>query len=253
MYKTKLNPNGLISKHKARLMVIGFLQKHGINYNEVFAHMERVENVILVVEIASSRVWSLHHMDVKFAFLNGPLEEVVYVTQSLVFVIKGYEHMIYKLHKTLYALKQALRAWNKRIDQFLVNLGFKKCNMENDVYVRESKEEGIMINFLYIDDLLITCNHSCTLEKLKTQMNEDFEMIELGRLSCFLDMKFVNRKEGMGMHQQKYEKELLEIFKMTKCKVITNPSETNTELDEYASEEVDATFYKEMVGSLITS
>lgn len=138
VYKTKLNHDGSISNHKVRFVAIGFLEKHEIDYDEVFSPVVRIETIILVVALTSSKDWSLYHLDVKSAFLNGPLEETVYVTQCLGFVTKGKDQTVYKLHKTLYGLKQASRTWNKRIDLFLTELGFEKCIVEFNVYAQES-------------------------------------------------------------------------------------------------------------------
>jgi hypothetical protein len=103
-----------VSKHKARFVSRGFLQRYDIDYNEVFARMARSETVILVVALASCKNWSMFHIDVKSAFLYGPLTETFFDTQPLGFELKGNDHMVYKLHKALSGLKQAPRAWNKR-------------------------------------------------------------------------------------------------------------------------------------------
>jgi hypothetical protein len=99
IFKNKLNPDGTISKHKSRLVARGFLHKYGIDYNEVFAPIARIENVRLVVALACNKEWSLYHLDVKSAFLNGPLEELVFVAQLPEFEIKGKENKVYRLHK----------------------------------------------------------------------------------------------------------------------------------------------------------
>ena len=126
----KLNPDGQVSKHKARLVARGFLQKQGIYYNEVFAVVARTETVRLVTAIACKYEWPFYRLDVKSAFLNGLIKEVVFVSQPPGFEIAGKENMVYKLHKALYGLKQAPRAWNKKIDQVLIQIGFKKCSVE---------------------------------------------------------------------------------------------------------------------------
>ena len=105
VFKLKLNPDGKISKHNTRLVAKGFLQKHDTDYNEVFAPVARLEIVRIVVALACKRRWSLYHLDVKSAFLNGPPEEVVFVSQPLGFEVQGKENMVYKLHKALYGLK----------------------------------------------------------------------------------------------------------------------------------------------------
>jgi hypothetical protein len=101
----------------------------------VFALVARLETIRLVVALTCNKSWLLSHLDVKSAFLDGPLEEDVYVTKPPGFEVKRKEHMVYKLHKALYGLKQAPRAWNKRIGQFLLQIGFKKCKAEYGIYV----------------------------------------------------------------------------------------------------------------------
>jgi len=120
IFKRKLNPDCSISRHKARLVAKGFLQKQGLDFLEVFAHVARLETIRLVVAIAYAKNWSISQLDVKSAFLHGPLEEEVYSQQPLGFIVKGKEELVYKLNKALYGLKQAPIAWNRRIDSFLL-------------------------------------------------------------------------------------------------------------------------------------
>ncbi|RDY09127.1 hypothetical protein CR513_06559, partial [Mucuna pruriens] len=127
VYKVKVNPRGEAVKNKAKLVAKDFLQKARIDYGEVYAPVAKIETIRLIVAIAIN-------LDVKYAFLNGPLEEEVYVNQSLGFVVKGKENKVYKLKKTLYGLKQAPKAWNKRIDGCLSQIDFKKCTSEHGVY-----------------------------------------------------------------------------------------------------------------------
>jgi hypothetical protein len=119
IFKLKTNPDGSIAKHRARLMARGFLQRQGIDFTEVYAPVARMETIRLVVAITSSYGWTLFHMDVKSAFLNGPLQEEVYVLQPPGFEIEPNKNMVYKLEKALYGLKQDPRVWNRRIDEFL--------------------------------------------------------------------------------------------------------------------------------------
>jgi glycine cleavage system H lipoate-binding protein len=127
VFKLKMKPSGEIAKYKARLVAKGFLQKPRLDFNEVFALVARLETIRLVVAVATYKGWAMHQLDVKSVFLNGPLEEEVYVKQPPGFEIKGQEQKVYKLNKTLYGLKQAPRAWNRRIDSFLLDLRFTRC------------------------------------------------------------------------------------------------------------------------------
>jgi len=115
VYKVKVNPKGEVVKYKARLVARGFLQKHGVDYEEVFSPIARLETVRVVVAHASMQRWKIHQLDVKSVFLNGELEEEVYVEQPTGFVKQGSENKVLKLRKALYGLKQAPRAWNKKV------------------------------------------------------------------------------------------------------------------------------------------
>ena len=119
VFKTKVKPFGEIAKYKARLVAKGFLQKPGLDFNEVYAPIARIETVRLIVAIASMRKWTVSQLDVKSDFLNGPLEEEVYTRQPPGYEKIGMENRVMKLNKALYDLKQAPRAWKKRIDGFL--------------------------------------------------------------------------------------------------------------------------------------
>ena len=116
----KLKPDGTVAKHKTRLVARGFLQRASLDYSEVFAPVARLETKRFVIALAHSRDWPLYQLDVKSTFLNGTLEEEVFVKQPPGFEIKGEEDKVFRLYKALYGLKQAPRAWNKRIDSFLV-------------------------------------------------------------------------------------------------------------------------------------
>ena len=181
----KLNPKGEVTRYKARLVAKGFLQKEGIVFDEVFAPVARIETIRLVVGLANINNWQMCQMDVKCAFLNGPLDEEVYVAQPAGFAKQGEERKVYRLHKALYGLKQAPRAWNKKIDSFLREKEFVKCTAEHGVYVRRSNGE-LLILCLYVDDLLITGSCKKEIEDFKHDLSEEFEMPDLGNLSYFL-------------------------------------------------------------------
>ena len=122
----------------------------------MFAPVARHETIRLVIAIAANRNWPLMHLDVKSAFLNGPLQEEVYVSQPPGFEKKNQEGMVFKLHKALYGLKQAPRAWNLKIDSFFKEQGFQKCEMEYGVYVQHTSEGNMILVCLYVDDILLT-------------------------------------------------------------------------------------------------
>jgi hypothetical protein len=146
VYKVKKDEQGNMLKHKARLIAKGYVQQHGVDYDEVFAPVARLESVRLIITLAAHEGWAVHHMDVKSAFLNGELDEVVYVAQPPGFEANGEEHKVLRLKKALYGLKQAPRAWNAKLDRELQKLGFHRSDLEHAVYARGSgtaSDEGM--------------------------------------------------------------------------------------------------------------
>nr|GEU44443.1 ribonuclease H-like domain, reverse transcriptase, RNA-dependent DNA polymerase [Tanacetum cinerariifolium] len=126
VFKTKRDAKGNIIKYKARLVAKGYVQEQGIDFDEVFAPVARIETVRLILALAAYHGWQVHHLDVKSAFLHGDLKQEVYVTQPEGFVQQGNLRKVYKLTKALYGLRQAPRAWNVKLDQTLKSLDFKK-------------------------------------------------------------------------------------------------------------------------------
>eukprot|EP00253_Pinus_taeda_P003233 PITA_03233 len=155
VYKTKCNAEGKIERHKARLVVKGYKQQYGRDYQETFAPVARMETVRAVLSIAAQNKWKVDQMDVKSAFLNGVLMEDVYIEQPLGYEKKGEEHKVCKLKKALYGLKQAPKAWYSRIDSYLLENGFEKCEGEPTVYIKE-KDGKLLIVVLYVDDVIFT-------------------------------------------------------------------------------------------------
>jgi hypothetical protein len=137
VFKVKRVEHGAVAKHKARLVVKGYAQRHDIDYDEVFAPVAWLDSLRLLIALAAHEGWEVHHMDVKSAFLNGDLLEV-YVEQPAGFVIAGKEHKVLKLRKVLYGLHQAPRAWNTKLDDTLVSLGFRSHPSEHAIYVRQN-------------------------------------------------------------------------------------------------------------------
>lgn len=126
VYRTKLNSDGSINKLEARLVVKGYLHQPGVDYTDTFVPMARNDTIRLLVALAAKQGWKIYHLDVKSTFLNGLLEEDIYVEQPEGFTVSGEEEKVYKLIKALYGLKQAPRAWCSRIDAYLLQNGLVK-------------------------------------------------------------------------------------------------------------------------------
>lgn len=192
----------------------------------------------------------MHHLDVKTAFLNGEIEEEVYVTQPEGFVRKGREQMVYKLIKALYGLRQAPRAWYAKLNKCLEELGFTRCPYEHDVYTKRIGEETLIVA-VYVDDLLIIGTQKSIIEQFKKQMNEVFEMSDLGLLSHYLGIEVKQSPGCIELRQTAYAKKILEKAGLGDC----NPTRFPMDPKEIITKDeggkgVDATHFKSIVGGL---
>lgn len=169
VFKIKRNADGSINKFKARLIAKGYVQRSGVDFDEVFVPVARLETVRVLIALAASSNWEIHHLDVRTAFLHGELKEDVFVSQPDGFKVKGSEHKVYKLHKALYGLKQAPRAWNVKLNQILKELGFTKCSKEPFIFRRRTKSSLLLVA-VYVDDLLVTGSNLCNIQGFKYEM-----------------------------------------------------------------------------------
>ncbi|CAL8175188.1 unnamed protein product [Prunus armeniaca] len=158
-----------IQKNKARLMAKGYSQKPGIDFNETFAPVARLDNIRTFVALATQKGWKLFQLDVKSAFLNGVLHEEVYVDQPLGFMVKNKEDRVYRLKKAFYGLKQAPRAWYEEINSYFTKAGFQRSPSEATLYVKAA-ESGIIIVSLYVDDIIYTGSSKALMMEFKTEM-----------------------------------------------------------------------------------
>ncbi|GJS59765.1 ribonuclease H-like domain, reverse transcriptase, RNA-dependent DNA polymerase [Tanacetum coccineum] len=208
VFKTKRDANGNIVKHKARLVAKGYIQEHGIDFEEVFAPVARMETIRLLLAIAANNKWEVHHLDVKSAFLHGDLKEEVYVTQPEGFIKKQDQGKVYRLIKALYGLKQAPRAWNIKLDNTLKSLDFKKCALEQAIYTKKSKDSILLIG-VYVDDLIITGTPKKEIDNFKAQMEEKFEMSDLGLLAYYLGIEVTQSNGDISIKQSAYASKIL--------------------------------------------
>lgn len=251
VYKTKLNERGEVEKYKARLVAKGYKQKLGIDYQEVFAPVIRLETIRLVLSLAAQNEWDVHQMDVKSAFLNGTLEENVYIDQPTGYVKKGEEYKVCHLKKALYGLRQAPRAWYSRIEKYFLENGFKKCPFEHTLFVKEANKK-ILIICLYVDDLVFTGNSEEMVREFKESMKTEFEMTDMGLLHYFLGIEVKQEQKRISISQHRYAKELLKRFNMVGSSPVSTPMEFGSKFSKNTFEDnVNPSLYRSMVGSLM--
>eukprot|EP00253_Pinus_taeda_P007821 PITA_07821 len=210
-----------------------------------------METVRAVLSIAAQNKWKVYQMDVKSAFVNGVLKEEIYVEQPLGFEKKGEEHKVCKLKKALCGLKQAPRAWYSRIDSYLLDNEFNKCEGEPTVYIKE-KDGKILIVVLYVDDVIFTGNDDQLIKNFKSVMKEEFEMTDMGFLRYFLGIEVDQNEKGIFISQEIYVNQVLSRFNMQECKAAITPTVMGLKLSrEDSSKDFDPSLYKSIVGSLM--
>jgi hypothetical protein len=185
---------GEVVRNKSRLVAQGFSQKEGIDYEETFAHVARLEATRILLAFSVAKGFKLHQMDVKSAFLNGVLEEEVYVRQPLGFESEKYPHRVYKLRKALYGLKQAPRAWYGRLRGFLFERGFEMGTVDQTLFLlRQGKY--ILIVQLYVDDIVFGGSSNSLVVRFAEDMSRQIEMSMMGELQFFLGYKSSNQRK----------------------------------------------------------
>ena len=158
IFKTKHDSKGNVEKYKARLVAKGYTKKKGIDYKETFSPVSNKDSLRIVMALVAHFDLELHQMDVKTAFLNGDLHEEVYMDQPKGFQDKGKTHMVCKLKKSIYGLKQASRQWYLKFHEILITFGFKENLMDQCIYLKISGSK-ICIIVLYVDDMLLAINN----------------------------------------------------------------------------------------------
>eukprot|EP00253_Pinus_taeda_P009660 PITA_09660 len=177
--------------------------------------------------------------------------EEVYIEQPLGYQKKGQEHKVCRLKKALYGLKQAPRVWYSRIDSYLLENEFEKCDGEPTVYIKEN-DGKLLIVVLYVDDVIFTGNDVYLIENFKTVMKEEFEMTNMGLLRYFLGIEVNENENGIFISQAKYVNEVLGKFNMQECKATITPTVMRLKLSkEDNNKDFDPSLYKSIVGSLM--
>jgi hypothetical protein len=194
--------------------------------------------------------WKLHQMDVKTTFLNGVIEEEVYIEQPQGFEVEDRKTHVCRLKKALYGLKQDPRAWYGRIDGFLMSLGFTKSKFDSNIYFKIVNDEPVIL-LVYVEDLILTGEEKVIIDCKKNPVVE-FEMKDLGLMNYFLGLEVWQSPEKIFLNQGKYAIEILNRFDMLEYKSMNTPMETKLKiLVDTSSELVDAMMYRQIIGSLM--
>jgi hypothetical protein len=226
-------------------------QREGIEFEETFAPVARLEAIRMFLAFSSFQQIKVHQMDVKYAFLNGDLEEEVYIEQSEGFIFGNYEKLVCRLKKALYGLKQAPRACYYRLDKYLCQQGFSKGSADSNLY-RKTENEKLLIVVVYVDDIIFGSNEESMSQKFASDMQQEFEISLLGELTFFLGLQVKQATDGIFLSQTKYLKQILKKYGMEDCKPVSTPMITRCNLSSNdESPTVNQPEYRSMIGSLL--
>ena len=184
-----MNEKREIEKHNARMVTKGFSQQFGVDYGETFAPIAKLDNVRTILSTTTQHKWKVYQIVVKFSFLNGILQEEVYVEQPASFEVSGQENKVYRLRKALYGLKHARRFLYEKFDLVFLMHGYKRRKNDPNFYPMFNNEGKIVLITLYVDDLIMTRSEDNLIEEIKQQLSQKFEMKDLGEMHYCLGLE----------------------------------------------------------------
>ncbi|GJV97120.1 retrovirus-related pol polyprotein from transposon TNT 1-94 [Tanacetum coccineum] len=251
IYKVKLDELGGILKNKARLVARGYRQEEGIDFEESFAPVARLEAIRIFLAFAAHMNMVIYQMDVKTAFLNGNLREEVYVSQPDGFVDPDKPNHVYKLKKALYGLKQAPRAWYDMLSSFLISNDFSKGSVDPTLFIRREGNDLILVQ-IYVDDIIFAASTPELCDLFAKIMCSKFKMSMMGKISFFLGLQISQSPRGIFINQSKYALESLKKYGYESCDPVDTPMVEKSKLDEdKEGKAVDPSHYRGMIGTLL--
>jgi hypothetical protein len=204
-------------RNKACLVAQGFSQVEGLDFGETFAPVAHLEVIRILLAFVASKGFKLHQMDVKSAFLNGVIQEEVYVRQPPDFENPKYPDRVYKLSKVLYGLKQAQQAWYARLKTFLLEHGYVMGSVDRTLFTLNHGTNFLLVQ-IYVDDIIFGGSSHTLVSRFQKMMESEFQKPMMGELTFFLGIQVKQMKQGTFVHQVKYTKDLLKKFNIAELK-----------------------------------
>ena len=211
VFRHKFGPDGELTRYKTRLVAKGFQQRKGIDYDEVFAPVGKGTTLRVLLAAAANLGWRIEQMDIKTAFLHGDVEEELYMEQP-----EGMEDgsgRVCRLRKAIYGLKQAPRAWYHKLEETLLEGGFKKSVSDHSLFLLCEGEDFLMM-LVYVDDILLFSSSSPLISKVQGLLENRFKCSKMGEVKYYLGMH-VEREMDKGvlrLNQRKYCEGLAERY-----------------------------------------
>ncbi|GJZ12679.1 putative ribonuclease H-like domain-containing protein [Tanacetum coccineum] len=249
--KNKRDERGIVIRNKARLVAQGHTQEEGIDYEEVFAPVARIEAIRLFLAYASYMGFTVYHMDVKSAFLYGTIDEEVYVMQPPGFQDPQFPNRVYKVEKAMYGLHQAPRAWYGTLSKYLLDNGFQRGTIDQILFIRKHKGEFLLVQ-VYVDDIIFGSSNPKLCREFEALMHTKFKMSAMGELSFFLGLQVLQKKDGIFLSQDKYVVDILKKFGLSDIRSAKTPMDKeNPWGKDGTGKDVELHLYRSMIGSLM--
>ncbi|KAJ7009759.1 Retrovirus-related Pol polyprotein from transposon TNT 1-94 [Populus alba x Populus x berolinensis] len=260
VFRLKIDEHCSHPRYKARLVVKGFGQKKGIDFEEIFSPVVKMSSIRVVLGLAANLNLKVEQLDVKAAFLHGDLDEEIYMEQPEGFEAKGKDQLVSKLKKSLYGLKQAPTQWYKKFDSFMVDHGYDRTTSDHCVFMKRFLDGNFIILLLYVNDMLIVGHDAKKIQILKEELSKSFAMKDLGPVKQILGMNITRdrKKEKLWLSKERYVQKVLERFNMSNSKPVCSPLVSHFKLSSKqcpsSDEEIDEMKkvpYASVVGSLM--
>jgi hypothetical protein len=250
VYKLKYKSDGMLDRYKARLVAKGYTQIKGIDYQKTFSPTAKLTTLRCLLTMASARGWFIHQLDVQNTFLHGDLSEVVYMDLPPSLHRQG-EHLVCRLNKSLYGLKQASRNWFSKFSTSIQAAGFQQSKADYSLFTRVNGNSLTAV-LIYVDDILVTDNSLDEINSLKSFLLQHFRIKDLGDLRYFLGLEFSQSKQGIFMCQRKYALDILQDAGLLGGRLYFFPMEQHLKLTHMDGVLLDdPTCYRRLVGRLI--
>ena len=250
IFKKKMKADGSIDKYKARLVVKGYNKKEGLDYFDTYSPVTRISSICMLIFVAAIHNLEIHQMGVKIAFLNGDLDEEIYMEQPEGFIVPSQEKKVYQLVKSLYGLKQAPKKWHEKFDSVMITNEFKINEYDKCVYVKNT-ERGSVIICLYVDDMLIMGSNNEIIKTTKKMLNNKFNMKDLGAADVILGIKISKTSDGLILSQSCYIEKILKKFKQDDSSPTRTPVDVNLHLSKNNGKSISQQEYAQAIGSLM--
>ncbi|GKE95449.1 putative ribonuclease H-like domain-containing protein [Tanacetum coccineum] len=229
VYRNKKDERGIMVRNTVRLVAQGYTQEEGIDYDEVFAHVARIEAIRLFFAYASFMGFIVYQMDVKSAFLYGTIEEDVYVCQPPGFEDPQFPDKVYKVEKALYSLHQGPRVWYETLSTYLLENGYRRGIIDKILFIKKDRGDILLLH-VYVDDIIFGSTKKYLCLEFEQIMHKRFQMSSMGGLTFFLRLQVQQKDDGIFISQDKYVADILKKFNFTTVKAESTPIETNKAL-----------------------